>query len=141
MKLDEIIINTIKAVIREKIENMTPFEEYQQNYPNDDFDVSGMSQYDLGDWCENNGDFLYIYDGLKGLSIMSANTDDVIDDIVSDLYNCNGIEATHEVDYLFGGRKERYFDNYYICIFKLKGTKDGDYYVVYTQDKWQQVRL
>lgn len=115
-------------------EELDPFEEYQQDYPNGDFDVSDMTPERLAKWCENVGDFLYVYKGLRGLSIMVANTNSIISDIVNDLYWCNGIEPTHEVDYLFSSR-EREFEDNYVCIFKIIGINDGDYYVVYQRDK------
>lgn len=119
----------------EEYEELTPFEEYQQDYPNGDFDVSDMTPQQLAKWCQNVGDFLYVYNGLRGWAIMAANTDSIVYDIISDLYNCERIEPTHEVDYLFSSR-EREFENDYVCIFKVIGTKDGDYYVVYQEDKW-----
>lgn len=138
----DVLENVVRRLLEKKEyydeeEELDPFEEYQQDYPNGDFDVSDMTPEELAKWCENVGDFLYVYNGLRGLSIMAANTDSIISDIVSDLYNCNGIEPTHEVDYLFSSR-EREFENDYVCIFKVIGTKDGDYYIVYQQDKWDR---
>ena len=113
---------------------LTPFEEYQQDYPNGSFDVSDMTPDELARWCQNVGDFLYVYKGLRGWTIMAANTDSIVEDIVNDIEYCNRIEPTHEIDYLFQSR-EREFANDYVCIFKIFGTKDGDYYVVYQEDK------
>lgn len=118
----------------DEYEDLTPFEEYQEGYPNDDFDVSDMSADQLARWCESVGDFLYIYKGLRGWSIMVANTDEIVFDIALDLHNCERIEPTHEVDYLFASRQNE-FENDYICVFKVIGTKDGDYYVIYQQEK------
>lgn len=111
------------------------FEEYQQDYPNGDFDVSDMTPECLAKWCESVGDFLYIYEGMSGLSIMAANNDRLVNEIVDDLYNCERIEPTHEVDYLLSSRG-RYFENDYVCVFKVVGSDDGDYYIIYQQDKW-----
>ena len=121
----------------EEYEELDPFEEYEQGYPNDNFDVSDMTPEKLAKWCRNVGDFLYVYKGLRGLSIMVANVDEIVYDIVKDLYDCDRIEPTHEVDYLFSSR-EREFENDYVCIFKVIGTKDGDYYIVYQEDKWDR---
>ena len=95
-----------------------------------------MTPEQLAKWCQNVGDFLYVYEGLRGLQIMAANVDNIVSDIVDDLYNCQRIEPTHEVDYLFYSR-EREFVNDYVCIFKIIGTKDGDYYIVYQEDKFR----
>lgn len=133
--LKEGILNDIDTYNDEREEKeLEPFEEYKKNYPNGNFDVSDMTPEILAKWCQNIGDFLYVYEGLRGLSIMVANTNSVVASIVSDLYNCRSIEPTHEIDYLFNNR-EREFINYYVCVFKLIGTPDGDYYVVYQEDK------
>lgn len=137
----EVTEKVLRGVLKEAFENddeeeeeLSPFEEYEQGYPNDDFDVSDMTPEQLATWCKNVGDFLYVFEGLRGMSIMVANDSNIINDIVSDLYNCQRIEPTHEVDYLFYSR-EREFINDYVCIFKIIGTKDGDYYIVYQEDK------
>lgn len=145
-KISKLIEKSVRQVLKENIngdfdtnddeeeEELSPFEEYEQGYPNDDFNVSDMTPEQLATWCKNVGDFLYVFEGLRGMSIMAANTDNIVSDIVNDLYNCQRIEPSHEVDYLFYNR-EREFINDYVCIFKVIGTKDGDYYIVYQEDK------
>lgn len=135
----QVIENTLRRLISEGYgvdgnEDIDPFEEYQNDYPNDNFNVTEMTQFDLAKWCDNVGDFLYIYKGLRGWSIMSANTDEIVNSIVGDLFNCKKIEPTHEMDSLLS-RRTRDFMNSYICVFKIIGTPDGDYYVIYMQDK------
>ena len=144
--LTRLMENTVKRILKEGVLNdidtyndedeqeIDPFEEYEKDYPNNDFDVSDMTPEKLAEWCQNTGDFLYVYEGLRGLSIMAANTNSIVSSIVSDLYNCRGIEPTHEVDYLFYKRQHEFINNY-VCIFKVIGTPDGDYYVVYQEDK------
>ena len=132
--LKEGILNDIDTYNDEDEQELEPFEEYEKDYPNGDFDVSDMTPEKLAKWCQNVGDFLYVYEGLRGLSIMCANVDNIVASIVSDLYNCRGIEPTHEVDYLFYSREREFIYNY-VCIFKVIGTPDGDYYVVYQEDK------
>ena len=145
-KVSKLIEKCVRQVLKENIngdfdtndykeeEELSPFEEYEQGYPNSDFDVSDMTPEKLAKWCRSVGDFLYVFEGLRGMSIMCANVDSIVYDIVKDLYDCQRIEPTHEVDYLFRSR-EREFINDYVCIFKVIGTKDGDYYVVYQEDK------
>ena len=142
-KVSKLIEKGVRQVLKENVnddfdtnddEELSPFEEYEKGYPNDEFDVSNMTPEQLAKWCQNVGDFLYVYEGLTGLKIMTANADNIVSDIVNDLYNCQRIEPTHEVDYLFYSR-EREFINDYVCIFKIIGTKDGDYYIVYQEDK------
>ena len=132
--LQEGILDDMDTYNGEEAQELEPFEEYEKGYPNSNFDVSDMTPEELAKWCQKIGDFLYVYKGPRGLSIMTANTDRVVTSIVSDLYNCRNIEPTHEVDYLFYSR-EREFIYDYVCIFKVIGTPDGDYYVVYQEDK------
>ena len=107
----------IERVLKESLEKeLSPFEEYKQDYPNDDFDVSNITAEKLAKWCQNAGDFLYIYKGLRGLSIKVANTNNIVSDIVNDLYNCDGIEPTHEVDYLFTFREEEFDNNMFVYL-------------------------
>lgn len=132
-----IIENVIKRLIAEGVyydEDIDPFEEYQKDYPNADFDVSDMTPERLAKWCSRVGDFLYIYRGMRGLSIMVANSDEIVRTIVDDLYNCLSIEPTHEVDYLFYLR-EHEFINDYVCVFKVNCADENNYYVVYQEDK------
>lgn len=132
--LRNIIEESVNMILKENDEEeLSGFEAYEQDYPNDEFDVSDMTPEELAEWCANVGDFLYIYKGVFGTKICAANTEAIIHDIVNDLYNCNRIEPTHEVDYLFSLSREHEFENAHVCIFKVIGTKDGDYYVVYQQ--------
>ena len=138
-KLAKVINGQVRRILKENIDgehsgDIDYFEEYEQDYPNDDFDVSNMTPESLARWCDRIGDFLYIYNGLKGLQIMVANDDDIVSDIINDLHNCEGIEPTHEVDDLLRW-KEKYFIDDYVCVFKIKGTHDGDYYIVYQENK------
>lgn len=113
---------------------LSSFDEYKMDYPNDDFDVSDITPKELARWCDNIGDFLFIYKGLRGLKIMAANSSEIVDSIIDDLNKCESIEPSHEVDYLFEKHKKE-FVNDYVCIFKIKGSPHGDYYVVYQKDK------
>ena len=113
---------------------LSSFEEYKMDYPNDDFDVSDMTPEELARWCNNIGDFLFVYKGLRGLKVMVANSSEIVDSIIDDLNECGSIEPSHEVDYLFEQRKNE-FVNDYVCIFKIKGLPHGDYYIVYQDDK------
>jgi len=113
---------------------LSSFEEYTMDYPNDDFDVSDMTPKKLARWCDNIGDFLFVYKGVRGLKVMVANSRKIVDSVIHDLNKCGSIEPSHEVDYLFEKRKNE-FVNDYVCIFKIKGSPHGDYYVVYQEDK------
>lgn len=136
---EKIVENTVKRLIKEGLydddEEIDPFEEYTKDYPNGDFDASDMTTERLAKWCQNVGDFLYIFKGLRGWTISAANTKKIVYEIIDDLHKCRGIEPTHEMDWLFSYNREREFVNDYVCVFKVKGTPDGDYYIVYQQPK------
>ena len=93
--LKEGILNDIDTHNDEEEQELEPFEEYEKDYPNSDFDASDMTPEELAKWCQNIGDFLYVYEGPRGLSIRTANTDSIVASIVSDLYNCRSIEPIH----------------------------------------------
>ena len=131
-QIEMIVENVIRHLISEK--KLTSFEEYKLDYPNGNFNASDMTPEKLAEWC-TQGDFFYVYKGIKGLTIMAANTKSIVSQIVADLYNCYRIQPTHEIDYLFEGRREQEFLNYYVCVFKLIGVEDGDYYIVYQEPK------
>ena len=145
-KIRKITEDCIKKLVKEGVLNNTEiesdedetelssFEEYKMDYPNDNFDVSDMTSEELARWCDNIGDFLFVYRGLRGLKVMVANSSEIVDSIIDDLNKCRSIEPSHEVDYLFEQRKNE-FVNDYVCIFKIKGSPHGDYYVVYQDDK------
>lgn len=141
MGLKKIIENITRKFLKETYGydeeqyELSPFEEYERDYPGSSFDASHMTPDELAEWCSNVGDFLYIFEGFGGLKVMNANTRNIVKDIVGDLYECERIEPTHEVDYLIE-RREDYFIGSYVCVFKLIGTKDGDYYVIYMENKY-----
>lgn len=121
----------------EQEEDINPVMEYEQGYPNGNFDPSTMDQYDLAKWCRNCGDFLYIYQfPLGGMKASAANTEGIQSEIIADIYNCSHIEATHEVDYLLNPRSVD-FEGCYVAVYKLCGVKgdNGDYYIVYETPK------
>ena len=141
---EQIVENVLRRILKEEYEgdmyeqeeNFNYFEEYQEDYPNENFDVSGMLPSQLAKWCESVGDFYFIYDGFRGLQLMVANTEGSIKDIVNDLYECDYIESTHEVDYLLSN-KEWMFKKDFVCVFKIFTPKEK-YYIVYQKDKYWQ---
>lgn len=115
-----------------------PYEEYEQDYPGSDFNPGEMGQYDLAKWCKTAGDFLYMYDSyFGGLRPRAANSDSIVAEIVSDVYNCAYIEPTHEVD-IYLNPRQLDFEGNYIAVYKLHdvpGNDKKDYYVIYEQPK------
>ena len=134
----KVMENVVRRLIKEG------FYDDEETYPNDAFDASSMTKEQLAKWCQNVGDFFYIYKGLSGWKVMNANIGRIVSEIVSDLYNCERIEPTHEVDnLLFSGRNADYFKNNNVCVFKIIG--DEEYYVVYLEGQqdynvWESVR-
>lgn len=130
------IMESVRQVIMENMndDEMYPFEEYQNDYPNGDFNVSDMTAMELGKWCDSVGSFRYIFKGLRGWQVMIANTDSICNEIIGDLYNCSHIEHTHEMDYLLE-RFENEMKYDYFAVFKVVGANGGDYYIIYQEQK------
>ena len=117
-------------------EEMSSLEEYENDYPNSRFNPDEIGEDELIEFCSNN-DFFFVYDNpLMGKRLSVANSDEVREDIIDDITSCRRIERTHEVDGYFKYRHEEWFDDFYVVVFKLYGTKDGDYHVVYMEDKY-----
>lgn len=112
---------------------MTPFEEYENDYPNGGVDVRNITPDQLANWCMRN-DFLYIINGFRGPRVFNANTRDTKRAIVSDIYKCDRIEPTHEAD-VFIYQRDNVFRDSYVCVYKLVGLEDEEYYVIYEQPK------
>lgn len=120
-----------------KEQELDPVEEYEQGYPNGGFDPKSVDVSTLIEWCKSVGDFLYIINSpFGGMRICAANTDEIVQEIVSDLYRCSYVEPTHEVDYLIT-RREREFVYDYVAVMKVCGNPgpEGDYYIIYQQQK------
>ena len=122
-----IIENCVRRIIDEDIytddEDLSPFDEYSQDYPNDGFNVDNIDRDELAEWCLEN-DFLYIY---------NPNSSEIQEDIANDIRNCAFIEKTHEMDWLIENKKNLFGYKSHIAVFKLHNTKDGDYYVIYEE--------
>ena len=127
------VINELHEINdEENSDNMTPFDNYTQDYPLDDFNVDGMTKDDLANWCLNVGDFLYIFNVFGKWRISSANSQEVQDEIANDIINCDSIEKTHKMDWLIENNFDRMFGSDHVAVFLLHGTKDGDYYIIYS---------
>lgn len=116
-------------------QEMDPVEEYEKGYPNGGFDPKSVDETELLNFCKNIGDFLYIIkDPFRGWRISAANSEPIQQEIMTDILNCAYVEPSHEMDYLITQR-EREFMYDYVCVMKIHGTPDGDYYVVYQKRK------
>lgn len=115
---------------------MNPFEEYEKGYPKSDFDPSRIDKRELMKWCQNSGDFLYIYNmPLHGWRISCANSSEIQTEIVGDIAKCVDVEPSHDMDWLMM-RREREFEYFYVAVMKLSfQNKSEDYYIVYEVEK------
>lgn len=113
---------------------MSPFEEYENDYPNSRFEPSSIGEDELIDFCKRN-DFLFVWNNpLFGRRLSNANSSEVKKSVIDDIMNCSKVVRTHEIDnFLY--RYEKFFDNFYIVVMKLCDTSDGDYYVLYMKIK------
>ncbi len=131
--------NIIKRLIKEDLisyeddqeEEVDYFLEYENGYPNEDFIPENITSNDLIKFCRSFGDFYYIYQGLKGWTLMTATTSNQVNSIVNDLTNCS-LTITHKFDYLIENKLNFEYD--YIAVFNIK-TSDENYYIVYEQPK------
>lgn len=115
------------------------FKEYEEDYPDTDFNPGEMGQYELAKWCQTAGDFLYIYDSyFGGMKARAANSGELASEVANDVYHCGYIEPTHEADAYLNPRQVD-FENNYIAVYKLHdvpGEDKKDYYVVYEKPKY-----
>lgn len=132
--------NCIRRLIKEgykfnniKENDMTPFERYSLNYSEDNFNVENMTKDELSNWCLNYGDFLYIYNSFGKWRITIANSSEIQEEIANDIQGCSYIEQTHDMDWLIENKFDRLFGNDHVAVFLLHGTRDGDYYIIYTE--------
>lgn len=110
-----------------------PFDEYCQDYPNEDFDLESMSTDELAEWASTAGDFLYVYNSpMRGWSIHAANSEDLVNEIVTDIQNAPHLEHTHEFDKLLQRKVD--FENDFIAVYKIPSS-DGEYGVIYERSK------
>lgn len=134
--------NIIKRLVNEGYfnnedmdEEMSAFEEYEKDYPNSDFKPQNIDINELIDFCQNYGDYLYIINGFRGWSVSTANSEEIQKEILSDLYKCSYVQATHEKDYLLY-RREDWFEGVYVAVMKVVGVPgQEDYYIIYMKDK------
>ena len=131
-----IIENCVRRLITEGMydddEEMTPFEKYAQDYPDENFNVENMDRDELAEWCLNN-DFLYIFNPFGRWRISGANSSEIQEDIANDIKNCAYIEKTHEMDWLINDKENLFGYRAYIGVYKFHNTKDGDHYVIYEE--------
>lgn len=111
-------------------EEIDDFERYQQDYSDDGFDPNDITEDELSQYCLDN-DFLYIYNSFGRWKIHNANASEIQEDIVNDINSCAYVEPTHEMDSYIEYRDDLFASSNHIVVFKLKGTKDGDYYIIW----------
>ena len=124
-----------KSSLKESVEDDIDysFTNYQNNYPNDIFDIDDVSREDLINFCKTN-DFFYILNGLGELKLRVCNTnEETRAEIVDELSDYNTyFEPTHEFDSLIKNRMD--FDDYYVIVFKIN-TPNDEYAIVYETEK------
>ena len=139
MDIKKITYNTLNRLINEGLiyENIfenNDFEEYKNDYVDTNFNPSNIDKQDLINFCQNYGDFLYIYNGIRGWRISGANSNEIISEIINDIYNCAYIEPTHKFDYLLINRNDLFTDDY-VSVLMLKGIEE-EYAIIYMQEKY-----
>ena len=88
---------------------------------------------ELADFCREN-DFLYIYNfPFGGLKISCANSSEIQEEIINDIYDAAFLKETHEVDYLLQNRIERGDLENFKVIKLCDIPNEKDYYIVWEQ--------
>jgi hypothetical protein len=106
------------------------FEAYKNDYKGENFDPNSISEDELADFCENN-DFLYLYRPFGRWKISVANSSEIADDIINDIYSCAYFEPTHDMDIYIENKEDLFKNSNHVVVFRLNHTKDGDYYIIY----------
>lgn len=114
----------------------SPVEEYEQGYPNSDFNPESIGKSELIHWCQTVGDFLYVYkSSFMGTRISAANSSEIVTEIIGDIAKCGYIEPTREYDWLVTSR-EYEFKDMYVAILKLVDVpNENDYAIIYQQPR------
>lgn len=107
------------------------YEEYLNGYQNSPFDPLSIGNDELIEYCRTIGDFLYIFNGLRGWAISAANTSKIVNEIVNDIRNAN-ITLTHKFDGMIQGKVN--FDTEYVGVYEVK-TSTEKYYIIYQIDR------
>lgn len=107
------------------------YEEYLNGYQNSPFDPQSVGNDELIEYCRTIGDFLYIFNGLRGWAISAANTSKIVNEIVNDIRNAS-VTLTHKFDSMIQGKVD--FDTEYVGVYEIK-TSTEKYYIIYQIDK------
>ena len=89
-----------------------------------------IDREELAAWCEGGDDFSY-YIPIFGRRTGNANFSETQKEIANDVRNCDYLERTHEVDWVFGVE-----DDPSAIVVRLCGVKDSmDYYILWDKDE------
>ena len=125
----------------EEEEEIDPFEEYQQDYPNGDFNPSEMDVDDLAHWC-NTHSFGYVIPNIFSgqLQFRWADEKRLNCEMAYRIYNSKGIQPTHDVDLYIERPLQNEFDEDYVAVYSVDGFigDEGEpvrCYIVYQRPK------
>lgn len=110
------------------------FEEYEQDYPNSEFNPDEIGYSELIDFVRSGTDFLYIING----NVACCNSNDIRAEILDELEGYPQIERTHKRDTTLWLKHRDIWDYSYVAIFKVKVSDNpysGTYYIVYEEEK------
>lgn len=124
------VSSTIKRYLNEEDEEDDALERYKNDYKGENFDPNSISEDELVDFCDNN-EFLYLYRPFGRWKISAANSSEIADDIINDIYSCAYFEPTHDMDIYIENKENLFKNSNHVVVFRLNHTKDGDYYIIY----------
>lgn len=122
-------------------QEISGFEQYEQDYPNGDFTPTEIDKDDLAHWC-NTHVFGYVIPNIftGQLQLRWADEKRLNCEMAYRIYNSDGIEHTHKADYYIERPYAGDFDNNYIAVFSIKNfigdeNKPVPCYIVYQKPK------
>lgn len=124
------VSSTIKRYLNEEDKEDDALERYKNDYKGENFDPNSISEEELADFCDNN-EFLYLYRPFGRWKISAANSSEIADDIINDIYSCAYFEPTHDMDIYIENKENLFKNSNHVVVFRLNHTKDGDYYIIY----------
>lgn len=132
MDIRKILRESINKVLNEEYEELSAYDEYANDYPEDSFSKEDISIDELLSFVKNSGDFLYYING----RFHAANSQDIVNEIYDeiDLYGAtlsNYLDSDLEWDW------EKFFgyDDLYVAVFLVQPSNGTKYYVIYQRDK------
>lgn len=133
MNIRKILRESINKVLNEDYEEMSGYEEYANDYPDDNFSKEDISLSELLRFVKNSGDFLYYMNG----RFHAANSQEIVNEIYNEIEQY-GATLSNYLDSDLEWNWDKFFghDNAYVAVFAVKPINGYEYYIIYERDKF-----